>query len=98
MTGGRVLRLAGIAGLIGCGPDPIGPAGPAVLISTVTVAPDGAALKNGSTLQMHASSPEPPHAVWSWTLSDSSLASISALGLVTAKHVGKLFVGACVVG
>ena len=98
MTGGQVLLLASsLAVITGCeGDPPVSPPPPAPLPVTVFVAPSGVGLTNGATLQMHASSPEAPHAVWSWGVNDSALATISVTGVVTARHVGDLIVQACI--
>src|ERR1043166_2142605 len=96
MTGGQVLLLGSFAMITGCeGDPPVSPPPPAPLPVTVFVTPSGIGLMNGSTLQMHASSPEAPHAVWSWGVNDSALAAISVAGGGTAKPLGGLFVPGC---
>lgn len=69
------------------------PPGPPLLV--VQVQPPVANLAVGTSLQMSASSPQLPDAVWQWSVLDSTRASVSVAGVLLAKQPGTTRVLAC---
>lgn len=76
------------------GPDDEGPPHGA-LPNFVSVHPNGVALVLNMSLQMQASSSDTTITAFSWAVSDTALASVTASGLLTARRTGNVTVRAC---
>ncbi|MDX1647789.1 MAG: Ig-like domain-containing protein, partial [Longimicrobiales bacterium] len=94
------LALLSAAACTDCGPDPVGPDSQ---IRSVRIVPDEPSLFVGETLQLSAdvrdaSGVSVPSAAISWSVANSTFASVSASGLLTAHNPGTTSVTASVEG
>jgi len=93
---------ASAAWLVGCGDKPVAPTAPSAAVTALAISAPPASLKPGESVQLTAtatlSSGQTANAASTvaWNSSDSSVATVSSGGLVTAKSDGRVTIRASV--